>query len=250
MSKNMNTSLFTKIKGIVENTDTRLGRCFDIVIQLLILYSLITFSIETIPTLSSNTEAFLWWSEVFVVIVFTLEYALRILVADQKLHFIFSFYGLIDLLAIIPFYVARGMDLRAIRVFRLLRVLRVLKLARYSKAIQRMKRAFVLAREELIIFSVIAGMVLYLSAVGIYYFEDEVQPEVFSSVFHSLWWAISTLTTVGYGDAVPVTTGGKIFTFVVLTIGIGIVAIPTGLIASALTSVREEEQKGDKDGNM
>jgi voltage-gated potassium channel len=84
---------------------------------------------------------------------------------------------------------------------------------------------------------------LYLAAVGIYYFENPAQPEVFKSVFHSLWWAIVTLTTVGYGDMFPVTTGGKVFTFVVLIIGLGLVSIPAGLVASSLSQARELESK-------
>lgn len=83
-------------------------------------------------------------------------------------------------------------------------------------------------------------MLLYLSAVGIYYFENEAQPEVFKSIFHSLWWALATLTTVGYGDIYPITVGGKIFTFFVLIIGVGIVAIPAGLIASAITVAKSD----------
>ena len=84
---------------------------------------------------------------------------------------------------------------------------------------------------------------LYLTAVGIYYFEHEAQPEQFKSIFHSLWWALTSLTTVGYGDMYPITVGGKVFTFVILSIGLGIVAIPTGLLASALSQARQELQK-------
>ncbi len=84
-------------------------------------------------------------------------------------------------------------------------------------------------------------ILLYTSGVGIYYFEHEAQPDQFKSVFHSLWWAITTLTTVGYGDMYPITTGGKLFTFFVLMIGIGIVAVPTGLVAFALSKAREDE---------
>lgn len=244
MFKTSNSKWFVGLKRIVEKADTSAGRSFDVVIQVLIMYSLITFSMETLPGLNSRTTSFLWWSEVIVVLIFTIEYVLRIMVADKKLKFIFSFFGLIDLLAILPFYAGARIDLRAVRVFRMVRVVRLFKLARYNRAIKRMQRAFSIVKEELIMFSVITFMILYLSAVGIYYFENEAQPEVFSSVLHSLWWAVSTLTTVGYGDAVPVTTGGKIFTFVVLTLGLGIVAVPTGLIASALTTVREEDQKG------
>ena len=86
-------------------------------------------------------------------------------------------------------------------------------------------------------------ILLYLSAVGIYYFEHEVQPDRFTSVFHSSWWALTTLTTVGYGDMFPITTGGKVFTFFVLLIGLGIVAVPTGLIASALSQARSEDSE-------
>lgn len=140
-----------------------------------------------------------------------------------------------------PFYISTGLDLRAVRAFRLLRLVRILKLVRYSQAAQRFHRAFLISSEELILFGCLPLILLYLSAVGIYYFERDAQPEAFGSVFHSLWWAVATLTTVGYGDAIPITSGGRIFTFFVLTLGIGIVAIPTGLISSALPKARREE---------
>jgi len=119
-------------------------------------------------------------------------------------------------------------------------LVRILKLFKYSKAIKQFHRALVIAKEELILFGFVAAIMLYLSAVGIYYFENAAQPEQFKSVFHSLWWAVTTLTTVGYGDMFPVTTGGKLFTFFVLMIGLGIVAVPTGLVASALSQARAE----------
>jgi len=102
----------------------------------------------------------------------------------------------------------------------------------------------------LILFIIATCFLLYLSAVGIYYFENSVQPEQFKSVFHSLWWAVSTLTTVGYGDVYPITVGGKIFTFFMLIIGLGIIAVPTGLIAAALTKVpkNDEEEDSKKEG--
>ena len=95
----------------------------------------------------------------------------------------------------------------------------------------------------MILFGCVAMMLLYLSAVGIYYFENAVQPEQFKSIFHSLWWALATLTTVGYGDLYPVTSGGQIFTFFILIIGLGVIAVPTGLVASALSQARNEERK-------
>jgi voltage-gated potassium channel len=111
-------------------------------------------------------------------------------------------------------------------------------MARYTGAIERLTAAIRMVREELIVFGVVACLTLYLCAIGIYYFENEAQPEAFSSVFSSMWWAAVTLTTVGYGDVYPVTTGGRIFTIVVLFMALGVVAIPTGLVSSALTKLR------------
>jgi voltage-gated potassium channel len=125
--------------------------------------------------------------EVATVLAFSLEYVLRLLVADRKLGFVFSFFGLVGLAAALPFYFATGLDLRAVRVVRLLRLFRIFKLVRYSSAIQRFHRAFVIAREELVLFLSVTAVVLYGSAVGLYYFEHDVQPEAFASIFHSLW---------------------------------------------------------------
>ncbi len=108
-------------------------------------------------------------------------------------------------------------------------------------AARRFHRAFIIAKEELALFLFAALIILYLAGVGIYYFEYPAQPEAFCSVFHSLWWAVATLTTVGYGDIYPVTLGGKIFTFFILIIGLGVVSIPAGMVASALSKAREME---------
>jgi len=231
-----------KIKQIIENNDTTRGKVFDIVIQFLIILSLISFSIETLPDLDQKTRLMLKYFEAATVLIFTLEYLLRLIVSDRKLQFIFSFYGVIDLLAILPFYITRSVDLRSIRILRLFRLIRTLKLLRFSEAVQRFRKAFEIVKEELILFLFAAALLLFITAVGIYYFENSAQPEHFKSVFHSMWWAIITLTTVGYGDFYPVTTGGKIFTSLILIIGLGIIAVPTGLIASALTKSIENEK--------
>lgn len=231
------------LKNIVEGTNTLKGKLFDIFIQFLIVLSLITFSIETLPNLSENSKFILKIVETITVLIFTMEYVLRIYVASNKKTYIFSFFGIVDLLAILPFYLSIGIDLRSIRAFRLLRLVRIFKLARYNSAAKRIHRAFIIAKEELVLFLSAALIILFLAGVGIYYFENEVQPEVFTSVFHSLWWAVSTLTTVGYGDIYPVTVGGKIFTFFVLVIGLGVVAVPAGMVASALSKAREMESQ-------
>jgi len=229
------------LKRIIEESDSFSGRIFDITIQLLIIVSLVSFSIETIPNLSENAQNILYFIEVITVILFTMEYFLRIIIADKKLSFIFSFYGLIDLFAILPFYIASGIDLRSIRIMRLFRLFRIFKLFRYGSAIAHFRRAFISIKEELLLFLIATLFLLYISAVGIYYFENSVQPDKFSSIFHSLWWAVATLTTVGYGDVYPITIGGRIFTFFILMIGLGVIAVPSGLLASALTATDKDE---------
>ncbi len=231
-----------RLKQIIENNDTARGKIFDIVIQFLIILSLISFSIETLPDLDQKIRLILKYFEIATVLLFTLEYLLRLIVSDRKLQFIFSFYGVIDLLAILPFYITRSVDLRSIRILRLFRLIRTLKLLRFNEAVQRFRKAFEIVKEELILFLFATALLLFVTAVGIYYFENPAQPEHFKSVFHSMWWAIITLTTVGYGDFYPVTTGGKIFTSLILIIGLGIIAVPTGLIASALTQTIENEK--------
>ena len=229
------------LKEIIERSDTFTGRAFDLSIQLLIVLSLIAFSVETLPHLDPKWRQILHIFEITTIAIFTTEYVVRLLVADRKLAFATSFMGIIDLLAILPFYLSFGVDLRSIRAFRLLRLFRMFKLVRYSKAMQRFHRAFLITREELVLFLLVTMILLYLAAVGIYHFEYNAQPDAFASVFHSLWWAVITLTTVGYGDVYPITLGGRIFTFFILLIGLGVVSVPAGLVASGLSKAREME---------
>ncbi len=234
---------FEQLKRTVEQSETSAGRFFDLFIQSLIVLSLITFSVETLPGLDTQTRSTLRAFEVSTVAVFTAEYLLRLLVADSKGRFVFSFNGIVDLFAILPFYVASGIDLRSIRVFRLFRLVRILKLARYSQALSRFKVAFNGIKEELMLFAVATLFILYLSAVGIYYFENPIQPEKFSSVFACLWWSVTSITTVGYGDMYPLSTGGRIFTFFILMLGIGIVAVPTSLLAASFSQTKKTEHQ-------
>lgn len=231
------------LKRLVEETDTLAGRCFALGIQFLIVVSIITFSIETLPDLSPRTRVILAGIEVATVAIFTVEYVLRLWVADRPLRFLFSFYGLIDLAAIAPFYLGRIVDLRAIRIARLMRLFRIFKLARYSKGLDRIRNAFFKVREALVVHLAATTFVVYFASVGIYYFERDAQPEAFASVFHSMWWAIATLTTVGYGDVYPVTVGGRIFTGLMLLIGLGMISVPSALLAAAMVEQDAEDEE-------
>lgn len=226
-----------KLKKIIEDNDTKAGSRFDLFIEILIVISLISFMFETLPNLTPMESRVLWIIETIIVVIFTIEYILRIIVADNKLRFIFSISGLIDLLAIVPFYIA-GIDLRSARIFRLFKLFRYFGDKKYSQAIWRFKQVFISIKSELAIFLIATGFLLYLSGVGIYYFENHAQPDKISSVFDGLWWAMITLTTVGYGDVFPITVGGKIFTAFILLNGLAIIAVPAGLIASALSHIK------------
>jgi voltage-gated potassium channel len=124
-------------------------------------------------------------------------------------------------------------------MFRVFRVLRSFKLNKYNKALHRFKIAFKLVKEELILFLIVIAILLFIVSAGIYFFENKAQPEVFKSIFHSSWWSVVTLTTVGYGDVYPITVGGKIFTFFVLLIGVGVITVPAGLVATSLSKARD-----------
>lgn len=223
---------------------TRIGRRVALVIQVLIFISLISFSLETLPDLSVQTTKILRGIETATVLLFSLEYILRILTAESRLKYIFSFFGIVDLLAILPFYLTKNVDLRVVRIFRFVRLVRILKLAKHNRAINNLLHAFQMIKNELIMFFLVIFLLLFVASAGIYYFENPAQPAEFASIFHAFWWAVITLTSVGYGDIYPIAIGGKIFTSVFVLVGMGIIAIPTGLIASAMTSVlRDNHEK-------
>ncbi len=211
----------------------------------------LTFSIGTLPNIPIKAAAFLDASDYVVFGLFTIEYALRIATAPSKRKYLFGFYGVLDLLALAPFYLtvvlglAVGLELEAVRIFRLFGAIQLLRLVRYTGAARRFRLALALAKEELVLVLTVVAVLLFVSSVGIYYFEHEKQPEKFGSVLHSMWWAIVTLTTVGYGDVYPITAAGRIFTGIVMVCGLAVVAVPAGIMASALSEVRAQERSQD-----
>ena len=138
-------------------------------------------------------------------------------------------------MAIFPYYLTGFIDLRFVRAFRIFRIFRILKLIRYNEALNRFGTAAKIVREELILFLMVSLILIFISSAGIYYFENEAQPEVFQSVFHSTWWSIVTLTTVGYGDTYPITALGKLVAALTAICGIAVIAIPIGIISAGFT---------------
>ena len=198
---------------------------------------------------------FLEYFELGSIIFFTIEYLLRIWVADigsksaaesikKRAGFIFSFYGIIDLLAILPFFIPLifKVDLRSIRILRLFRLLRIFKMGRYSKSMKLISDVLKETRSELLVTIFICFILLIFSSTLMYYIETETQPNKFQNAGDSLWWAVATLTTVGYGDIYPVSPLGKLLGAAIALIGIGFVALPTGIISSSFISKLNERR--------
>ena len=226
----------------------------DVTLLVLILLNVLAVILETVQSLQLRFGKAFWAFEVISVGIFSVEYAARIwaCTADPRyrqpiigrLRYVSSFGGVVDLLAILPFYVslavpAAALDLRILRVLRLLRFARVLKLARYSDSIVRMKRVIGARRGDLGVALAAVGVVLILASSAIYYVEVDTQPDVFTSIPAAMWWGISALTTVGYGDIAPVTPLGKVLGGIIQLLGIAIFALPAGIIAAGY----EEESR-------
>lgn len=224
----------------------RLARAFDVFMIVLITANLVAAAAETVPSLMAAHRTFFVTFEAVSVTIFTLEYLARLWVAAEiprrdgvglaQFRFRFALRPLmiIDLLAVLPFYLGAVFpDLRVLRVFRLLRLL---KLARYSPAVTTLINVMVSERRALgAVLLLMAGLVLF-SASGMYFLERHAQPEVFGNIPSAMWWALATLTTVGYGDVVPVTHAGKMFGGLVMIFGLAFFALPIAIVASAFSS--------------
>lgn len=222
----------------------------------LIILNVVSLIIGSYKEVREMNTRFLDAFELFSVVVFTIEYLLRLWTADlndqytggsfhKRMKFVFSTYGLIDLIAILPFYLPLifPFDLRVVRILRITRLVRIFKLGRYSKSMKTISSVLKETRSELGITLFIAFIMLVLASTLMYYIEGEVQPDKFASIGHSFWWAVATLTTVGYGDVYPVTAMGKILSGAIALIGVGIVALPTGIISSAFVEKIQKNKK-------
>lgn len=223
-----------RINYYLNDTKNKLSIGIDIFIYTLILITVIDHALQTMPSMKEYHNILEEWEKI-PIIIFSVEYILRVYSAPRRSKFIFSFWGLVDAIALIPYFLGLPADLREIRV------LRFLSLLRYDESASRLSQAFNKIKKELLIFSLLSIFTLYVSAVGIYHFENPVQPENFTDIFHSMWWSVATLTTVGYGDIYPITAGGKIFAGLVVFVGLGLVAVPTGLVASAFTQAFKKD---------
>lgn len=229
------------------------NRLFLFFIQGLIVINLLAVMFESVAFLRKNYGPFFHFFEILSVGIFTVEYLLRIWSVDvgigkpvkARLKFIFSFMGLIDLMAILPFYMPLFItfDLRFLRILRLVRLFRVLKIVRYSNALRLIGKVLKRQKEGLFLTIFISFLLLLVASSLMYYVEHEAQPEQFSNIFQSFWWAVATLTTIGYGDIYPVTAVGKLLSAVIALLGIGLVALPTGILSAGFIEVMKQEDK-------
>lgn len=214
---------------------------FDFFIYILIILNIIAMVLESHVALKAQFESFFNLFELFSIVIFSFEYLYRNVVyyrADGWRgvgSYVFSFFGLIDLISILPFYLKQfiAIDGRFFRILRLFRLTRIFKLGRESKSLKLFIKALSSVRNELKFTLFLSVLTILFSASAIYFLENEAQPDVFSSITASIWWATVSLATVGYGDIIPITVGGKIFASVISLVGIGVVAIPTGIISAA-----------------
>ena len=243
------------------------SKIFDIFIVVLILISILSVFIMTFQ-LPPRFSALLNEVEKAAVIIFTAEYLLRIWTADMlfpessplraRLKYMVSGMAVIDLLAILPFYLPMVLpvDLLGIRAVRLVRLLRIFKLNRYSEALVSIGDVFKRKSREMCVSIFFVFILLTIASLLIYYAEHDAQPDKFSNAFSGLWWAVATLTTVGYGDIYPITVVGRILGAVIAIMGIGMVAIPTGILSAGFVEVLEkkapevtdDKAEEDKDG--
>lgn len=239
-----------KLHEIIYEADTPMGKLFDLILFVIIIFSVILIMLESVKAIDAEYHEILFVLEWVVTIFFTVEYIARIICIKKPSHYIFSFYGIIDFLSTIPLYIsyifAGSQVLLAVRAFRLLRVFRILKLARFLGEASQLKRALKASRAKITVFlfavliaSVMMGTLMYLI---------EGDEAGFTSIPTSIYWTIVTLTTVGYGDIAPITPQGQAIATIIMLLGYGIIAVPTGMVTAEFTRQNKEKSNDDEPG--
>lgn len=226
-----------RLHEIIFESDTYAGRLFDIVLLLAIVLSVIAVMLESVPIIEASYGTVLRVAEWVFTILFTIEYLVRIVTLKRPKYYIFSFYGLIDLLSVLPTYLSLLFSgtqaLIVIRIFRLLRVFRILKLIRFLGEANILIRALKDSLPKIIVFLVAIVCIATIMGTTMYLVEG---PEHgFKSIPMSVYWAVVTLTTVGYGDISPQTPLGQSIATILMVMGYGIIAVPTGIVTAHLT---------------
>lgn len=236
-------TLRSKVHAIIFEAETPTGKIFDVLLLILILVSVLAVMLETVKEFDVKYHDLFLTIEWVVTILFTLEYGLRIYSVKKPSKYIFSFYGLVDLLAILPTYIslifAGSQYLLTIRALRLLRIFRVFKLARYLVEGRVLIRALMASRPKIIVFlTTVFSIVIFIGSI-MYLVEGEAN-EGFTSIPRSVYWAIVTITTVGYGDITPVTTLGQMLSAMLMVLGYAIIAVPTGIVSVEIAAASRQ----------
>lgn len=229
---------------ISPEVDTRAEHYLRTGIAALIVLNVLAVVLESVEAIESACSGLFLAVELFSIAVFSAEYLLRLWSVVEvpkyshpiigRLRYAVSFFALIDLLAVLPFYAHAlvAFDLRFVRGLRLLRLFRALKLGRYSRSLTLLAKVFRAKRDDILVSLFIIMLMLVLSSSLMFFLEHEEQPKAFPNIPAALWWGVATLTTVGYGDIYPVTAIGKICSSIIALLGIGLVALPSGLIVA------------------
>lgn len=232
---------------IIYGTCTFWGRMFDIILLLFILLSVVLVMLESVKGIDQRFHQSLIILEWIITIFFTIEYILRIISNKKPRQYIFSFYGIIDLLSILPVYLslflAGSKFLVIMRVLRLLRVFRILALAQFSDQANELKEAVYASRTKIFVF--IYFVLVLCVLLGTFMYMIEPHDQAFSSIPKSIYWCIVTLTTVGYGDIVPTSVFGQIIASVIMILGYGVIAVPTGIITSEYSRLKRSKEQNE-----
>ncbi len=230
------------LHNVIFEADTFAGKAFDVILLLFIVISILAVVFETVDSVNQKYNLLFKVIEWIVTIAFTIEYIARILAVKKPKKYIFSFYGLVDLFSTLPTYVALfiggAQGFLVIRALRLLRVFRVLKLVRFSSAANTITKALVASRYKISVFMIAVITLVTIIGAIMYIVESPTNPG-FSSIPKSIYWAIVTLTTVGYGDISPQTPLGQFLASLIMILGYGIIAVPTGIVSAEMASVSE-----------